>query len=1022
MITLHGIWLPDAFFLFGRRGQQYTDVTEWIDSLVLPENIDVLERGKVGVRSFMLPLYIPKEDQLVKKPGLLLQNVKGVAFDLRDAFPLFQWIEPVDGMLGEIRIADDFLYWQKAFRFTLELILRGRYYPLLEITKKGHSYGKSEGVAKWEPSFEEGPDRQRFHLFIQTMPPICRAYDSMREKGWVDTEPKEILLSFIREVIGVLLQEWVGDHQWDYDASAARGNIPLVMNWLKALTAKTWQRKLTAKTTDLVKLASDITDWVQKKEGKNPGLGMYPLRLFFRLEPPQAQHPEQLWTLSFFLQPLNAPTELLSASDLWSSSLERLPALHNRRLSREEAAEMLLVQLARAAKVVPLLWQVLKHPRPLELVMDVKSAYHFLRESAEQLQAEGFGLQLPAWWTQRERKRLGIKLQVQPLATALGANERNSLGLHQLVEFDARAALGNETLTFEELKRLAEQQVPLFPFRGEWAEVDRDELRKVLDYVTDSTKKHMSLGELFHLMAEHTPLDGLEDVPVVDFSLPKELSRIIDGQMEINVHSRSVPQTLQGTLRPYQQRGYAWLAAMSELGFGVCLADDMGLGKTVQLITLLLATPLKPPALVVCPTSLLTNWQRELNRFAPALNIYVHHGSGRLHAEEFLATVQKYDCIITSYSLVSRDYADFAQVDWSYLVADEAQYVKNSNTKQAKSLMSLKAAHRIALTGTPVENRLQELWSLFQFLNPGYLGSQRQFQSSFVLPIEREQDQERAETLHKLVKPFILRRVKKDPSIMQELPEKIEMKTFCPLTPEQAGLYKATVDEMMKQIESTEGIKRKGLVLASLTSLKQICDHPALFLKDANVQSERSGKMQRLLEIIQQIRAQNEAAVIFTQYVQMGMILQRCLTDEQNRPLFLHGGVKKQERDKLIDAFAAEDGPNIFILSLRAGGVGLNLTRANHVIHFDRWWNPAVENQATDRVFRLGQKKNVQVHSFICKGTLEERIDNLMESKKDLADKIIHAGEAWLTELSVDELTSLFTLREDALENDEEGF
>ncbi|OGO40481.1 MAG: hypothetical protein A2Z04_07725 [Chloroflexi bacterium RBG_16_57_9] len=448
----------------------------------------------------------------------------------------------------------------------------------------------------------------------------------------------------------------------------------------------------------------------------------------------------------------------------------------------------------------------------------------------------------------------------------------------------------------------------------------------------------------------------------------------------------------------------------------------MGLGKTIMLIALLLHEKSRSsngnqPVLLVCPTSVVGNWEREVQRFAPSLRTMIHHGASRARGEEFAAQAGQHDLVISSYPLVHRDELDLAGVDWGGVVLDEAQNIKNPSTKQTQAVRKLPAGYRVALTGTPVENRLSELWSIMEFLNPGYLGSQKDFRTRFALPIERYRDQAATQRLKSLVQPFILRRLKTDPKIIQDLPDKLEMKVFCTLTREQATLYEAVVQDALKQIEEAEGMQRRGIILATLTKLKQVCNHPAQFLGDQSSLPGRSGKLARLTEMLEEVFSVGDRALVFTQYAEMGKMLQAHVADALGgEVLFLHGGTPRKQREKLIARFQADEpGSMAFILSLKAGGTGLNLTKANHVFHFDRWWNPAVENQATDRAFRIGQTRNVQVHKYICAGTLEERIDEMIESKLALAENVLGAGEAWLTELSTDQLRDLFTLRRESV-------
>ncbi len=422
------------------------------------------------------------------------------------------------------------------------------------------------------------------------------------------------------------------------------------------------------------------------------------------------------------------------------------------------------------------------------------------------------------------------------------------------------------------------------------------------------------------------------------------------------------------------------------------------------------------PYLLICPTSVVSNWRKEAERFAPSLRVLIHHGLGR-HGTSFAGEAVRHDLVVSSYSLLHRDSDRLRAVEWGGLVLDEAQNIKNPSAKQTQALRRLSAPARIALTGTPVENRLSELWSIMEFLNTGYLGSRLAFKRNFSVPIERYRDSAATEELHRLVRPFVLRRLKTDPRVIKDLPEKNEMKVYCSLTSEQATLYEAVVRESLKQIDHSAGMQRRGEVLAALTRLKQICNHPAHYLGDGSRLDERSGKLARLREMLEEVLAEGDRALVFTQFAKMGGLLQGHLRESlSTEVLFLHGGVPAPQREKMIERFQDDpQGPSIFVLSLKAGGFGLNLTQARHVFHFDRWWNPAVEDQATDRAFRIGQTRSVSVYKYICAGTVEERIDELIEKKKELAGLVVRSAEDWLTEFSTTDLRELFALRHDTV-------
>jgi SNF2 family DNA or RNA helicase len=480
------------------------------------------------------------------------------------------------------------------------------------------------------------------------------------------------------------------------------------------------------------------------------------------------------------------------------------------------------------------------------------------------------------------------------------------------------------------------------------------------------------------------------------------------------------PSGLHGSLRPYQSRGYAWLAFLRRWRLGACLADDMGLGKTIQTLALLLhdkeISEEKPTVLLVCPTSVIGNWQREAARFAPDLKVLVHHGGGRSKTGMLRKACLAHDLVITSYALLPRDVDALKSVPWSGLVLDEAQNIKNPETRQARAARALDAGYRVALTGTPVENTIGDLWSIMEFLNPGFLGAQARFKRRFFEPIHTRRDAEAMAYLKALTGPFILRRLKTDKAVIDDLPEKQEMKVFCTLTQEQASLYAAVVEDSLLAIAGSDGIRRRGMVLATLSKLKQVCNHPAQFLGDGSALAGRSGKLARLTEMLEEVLAVGEGALVFTQFTAMGAIIKTHLQETFGREApFLHGGVGKSKRDRLVDRFQHREGPAVFLVSLKAGGTGLNLTAANHVFHYDRWWNPAVEQQATDRAFRIGQTRQVQVHKFLCLGTLEERIDEMIETKKAISEAIVGAGETWLTGLSTDELRDLLSLRREAV-------
>ncbi|MFE0593378.1 SNF2-related protein [Micromonospora echinospora] len=714
-----------------------------------------------------------------------------------------------------------------------------------------------------------------------------------------------------------------------------------------------------------------------------------------------------IWRVEFGLQAADEPGLLVAAESIW-----RDPASATVFADRLDAPqETLLAELGRASRLWPELDGALRTATPEALELDAEGAHRFLREGAPVLHAAGFGVLLPGWW-HRPGARLGARLQARSRTAPGTVATPGGVGLDALVDYRWELALGDQPLTAEELAALAERKSPLVRLRGQWVELDPKRLAAGLRLLRSSGE--LTVADLLRLgLAD----GGDTSLPVLEISADGALGDLLSGEAERRLAPLDPPTGFAGELRPYQRRGLAWLAFLQSLGLGAVLADDMGLGKTVQLLALLAADPPEAgPTLLVCPMSLVGNWQREAARFTPKLRVRVHHGADRARGERFAEAVHDADLMITTYAVAARDAVALAGVDWHRVVVDEAQAIKNAATRQAEAVRALPARHRIAVTGTPVENRLADLWSIMQFANPGLLGPAASFRRSYAEPIERHGDEETAGRLRRVTGPFVLRRLKTDSSIISDLPEKLEMEVLCNLTAEQAALYQAVVDDMLAKIESSDGIERRGLVLATMTKLKQVCNHPAHLLRDGSALPGRSGKLARLEEILDEVLAAGEKALLFSQYAEFGGMLRGHLSARFGREvLFLHGGVGKADRDEMVTGFQSPDGPALFVLSLKAGGTGLTLTAANHVVHVDRWWNPAVEDQATDRAFRIGQRRRVQVRKFVCAGTVEEKVAAMIAEKRGLAARVVGSGEQWLTELSTADLRDLLTLAPQAV-------
>jgi len=678
----------------------------------------------------------------------------------------------------------------------------------------------------------------------------------------------------------------------------------------------------------------------------------------------------------------------------------------------------LLVTVQEAAKQSPLVNELLEsgelfHP----ISWPATQAFVFLKEIPIYEDA-GILCRIPNWW-QGKPSRIAINL-------SLGDTEPAMVGMNSLLDFRPQLLLGETVISEKEAQQLLQESQGLAFIKNRWVAVDPEKLQQTLE-AYKRAKEFVAEGGISLLEAMRFQLSPQKNVFNQDNEIPTTISNgaWLASIFEKLRHPESVPKvktgrTFKTPLRKYQQNGLNWLVFLDTIGFGACLADDMGLGKTVQLLAFLdvLRTRKKtasesiPTSLLVIPATLISNWVTEINRFTPELKIFVahpeSHQSKKVPALEH-STLDGLDLVITTYGLLQK-YEWIHSYRWRHVILDEAQAIKNPVTKQTRAVKALTANNRIVMTGTPIENRLSDLWSLFDFLNPGLLGNPTEFRR---FSKKLKDDPSGYSRLRKLISPFILRRLKTDKSIISDLPEKIEMKTWAPLSKKQVLLYKETIDDIQDTIENSDGIQRRGIILAALTKFKQLCNHPDQFLGTGNYLEKESGKFSRLREICETIYEKREKVLVFTQFKEITEPLSQFLSGIFEREgLVLHGSVPVGKRKKIIEKFQSRDYIPFMVLSLKAGGIGLNLTEANHVIHFDRWWNPAVENQATDRAFRIGQKKNVVVHKFLTKGTIEEKIDGMLESKAQLSNEVIaETGENWITEMNNDELIELFTLK-----------
>lgn len=704
--------------------------------------------------------------------------------------------------------------------------------------------------------------------------------------------------------------------------------------------------------------------------------------LAFKLVPPDV--PGEIWQLRPQLQSIADPSLFVDALEAWAAPntlpRELIPRGTSPRLH-------LLREFGRALRLFPVLGASLAGSPPTALFYEQEEMAVFLSQSAEVLRSYGYELIAPSGLQRAQTPEAGLTLRER---------SKGSVDLDELLDFRWQLVIEEELLDSEQLRQWRENPSALFFNNGTWYWLDPSRTLKLLRLV-DKQPRRGTLLEAMQLAAEISALRLQFEGALAPLNQAVSFTELPE------------PKSFQGRLRDYQRRGYSWLSFMQQLGLGACLADDMGLGKTVQALALLSSLKEQSKlgtALLVCPTSVLGNWQREAARFAPTLEVCLHHGERAQTSDEFDRLVNRGDLLLTSYALLTRDQKLFSERVWSVVILDEAQQIKNPTSKSSKIAAKLQADTRLALTGTPVENRLQDLWSLFRFLQPELLGSRRKFLSRFAAPIEKRGDLETKRQLRRIVGPFVLRRTKMDPLVASELPPRVDTVVDCSLTPEQAQIYEREVRDALSNIRGLEGFERKGTVVRLLTRLKQLCDHPALLESSPDWDPHRSGKIHRLLEILKEL-SPSEGVLIFSQFTAMLKNLKVTLTEAFGEEvLLLDGSTPREQRDEMVERFQSGMGPRLFCISLKAGGVGLNLTRAASVIHFDRWWNPAVEAQATDRAHRIGQTQTVQVFKFVTLSTLEEQISRILRQKESLAADLIGDGDGWLSDLSDRELSA----------------
>ena len=854
-------------------------------------------------------------------------------------------------------VTPTFIYMNALTHFVLKLIEKLYFIP----TVKKHN---NMFRIVYEPIISNNQLARVINIFEENIP------DDLFIKG---EKPKNFVNEFIYNYLNYVIYKFLSIKAYKFkDVKSGTYMI------------KDLEQRAVMKGNDI---AENIAQWFDELY-----LGKYDVIPFFQIEKIE----DELFRLKVHIR--NRKTEETVLIDELYKDGEVFGA------NASDIARIVEKQLNYAIRYMPELEDLFEDEEKLYLDLNLNEVYKIITQTAYYLQKAQIEVILPKELVNIVVPRASINAKVKSerskdLADIFNNTASSGISLDDILDFSYEIAIGNEKISLEEFNKLVENSNGLIKYKNKYVLIDKDESKKIFEQVAKANFKNLSRMELIH-----ASMSG--QLQQYDFDYDEAFAKIIqDFTKPVEV---TVPETLQGELRPYQQTGLKWLWTNVSKGFGVCMADDMGLGKTIQIISLILKlkedNQLKKPVLVICPTTLIGNWMKELQMFAPSLDAVIYHG-----AERQLDI--NHDIILTTYAIMRIDVDEMKKHNWGMIIVDEAQNIKNPDTAQTLAVKMLKADIKVAMTGTPVENRLTELWSIFDFINRGYLGSLKEFQKSYAIPIERFKETSRAGKLKMSVSPFVLRRLKTDKHVISDLPEKMVLNEYCYLSKPQAVLYEKTLNEMMEKISGFTGINRRGNIFKLITALKQICNHPYQFLKGGEMSRELSGKMDKCISTVESILEHGEKTLIFTQYKEMGDILCKVIADECNtEPLFFHGSLTVPQREELIEKFQNNPDCKIMILSLKAGGTGLNLTSATNVIHYDLWWNPAVEDQATDRTYRIGQDKNVMVHRMITLGTFEEKIDEMLKSKKELADLAVYEGEKIITELSDEEIYEIFTL------------
>jgi superfamily II DNA or RNA helicase len=921
-----------------------------------------------------------------------------------------------------VMAALDLCYLTECARFAASLLNRACFLPDVRRTKLPEGDDRYESF--WRPLLF-GRDATKFENMARAMPDILRSYDmpaghmtshrALREifDNMIDSAVRHSWTKKLREALPEdhcdsdehLTRAIIGLKCGKQDITApgkrTKGKIVNTLNphslWARSLG---WLGEADGLSQSLESIYPDVRKWWERFEW----LAKAPFKVCLEMKTPCGE--DAAWRLEYMMK-LPDTGESIHASKVWGQFGGSQGSYMRR---------CLLMMLGLVGSMVKPVLRSLDDEAPVGCEMSREEASEFLESQAESLDGRGVGIIYPDWWEGGKTDSLTLRGRLMSSGAAAGRRYDAFSAIHagsgEKLPVRWEFVLDGTMLSENERTAVFEEGVSLVRIRGRWRFIDPTRIAAILRH-REGLPAEATAAELVRLAARDRFIDGFIDSP----DLERVYDTLSDGAI---LEPLGAPSGMKCTLRPYQSVGYSWLSFLTGLGIGACLADDMGLGKTIQTLAMIQRHRDRGdlrPVLLVCPTSVIENWRREAERFFPGLSAYIQHGRSREKGCGFSREIMGKAMVLTSYALLQRDLELYQNADWQGVVLDEAQNIKNPDARQSKAARAIRSDWRVALTGTPIENHAGDLWPIMEFLMPGMLGSRRHFSNSYVKPIQERRDAELMKDLKRMISPFVLRRMKTDSDIAPELPRKIETRVYCGLKKEQARLYSGVTESLGREITGTSGIRRRGLVLAALTKAKQICDHPALVTKDGDFETARSAKLERLFSLADEMYETGDKVLIFTQYVEMGSIMKSQLQERFGREvLFLYGSVLKDSRDRMVRRFQEERGPRFFVLSLRAGGTGLNLTEANHVVMYDRWWNPAVETQAIDRAYRIGQKRNVHVHIFCCRGTLEERIDEIIESKKDVADRIIESGEDWITELSDSDIQRFLLLRPAAME------